>query len=1074
MGFTEKQIEAIKSPARRLLVPASAGSGKTTVMIERVLELLRGGATLDEMVICTFTNASAADMREKLTAALSAVADQPWAAREIPRSQTAQISTIDGWCQKLVRRYFYVLDVEPAFEIIDEIESRSMMEEAVETTFSRLEEQTPAEFEELRESFSDSRGTLGLSECVLKIYAYARVQDNPRRFLSEGAFVCFSDKSLYNDILAKERRRILTSYESEAKRLWEEACCVGDERLISVCEAIVRIVDGEESDIPAIPPRVPESAIELKERVKTFKGKFTKRLNKFDEVWEMPDVGDERLMRLLMKLVSDFYDEYEAMKKKRGVLDYADLEHNACALASEGEIAEEIAGECKYLFVDEFQDVNPLQERIFSLVPAEHTFYVGDVKQSIYAFRMCNPDIFLSKCNRYEELGYAPPIMLNHNFRSSAEVIDFTNEVFSAIMTEEYGKINYARDAKLVRGRDVQGQPVAFRIVCVSEKGVACEDGVYRVKNGRTEVVGADDVEADAVVRDVVDVIKNNAVRCSDGSVRPVKYSDIAVLTRSRSEVSGKIVKKLRALGIPVATGGATSFASVYEVGVLCEFIKYLASSTDEIALLTCLSSPLAALTDDELAEIKLFAFPKEAFYSAAERFSRDGCGKTRDKLMAFFELANRYRVRSKVDTVGRLMGALVAEKEWFKVALRGDDGAAAALDAFLAHLNASSYASSVLRYAEYCRTPHSDYCVQAGGDCVLVDTIHASKGLEFPFVFLPDLSRGFNKKDLSTRVICHSDLGVCLRTFDREKHKIERNKAFVAATVTADRRLNEELMRLLYVAFTRAEKGLYLYASVSDKELSLLQGGDEKALTKVENVKSFYDWLRPFFVSHGFTVVKEEPTEAVENSSELTVNPYPVDERRAGVFKEYFERSLLGKKAVVKRSVTALMREVGEENVKYVVGADDDRAIEKGHAYHKAMELVDFYADFDSEWAKLSAIDDMESLVKKDDICVAVKAIREFVGSRRFYREKQFIRARDGQLVQGVIDLLVIDGNRVDVVDYKTSAPARVRSTEYALQLREYMDAACSILNVKRGRSYVYSFALGELVPMDEIIAKL
>lgn len=1071
MGFTQKQLEAIKSPARRLLVPASAGSGKTTVMIERVLELLRGGATLDEMVICTFTNASAADMREKLTSALSALASQPWAAREILRSQTAQISTIDGWCQKLVRRYFYALDVDPAFEIIDETESQTMMEEAIEATLARAEEQSPAQFEELRECMSDSRDASGLAEYILKIYAYARVQDNPRRFLSEDAFVCFSGENLYEDILKKERSRILASYKDEARRLWKESCGAGDDRLVAVCEAILRVSDGEESDIPTIPNRVSDSVAELKERVKAFKGEFSKCLKKFDAVWEMPDAGDEELTRRLINLVCDFYDEYEAMKKKRGVLDYADLEHNACTLAADVEIAKEIADECKYLFVDEFQDVNPLQERIFSLIPAEYTFYVGDVKQSIYAFRMCNPDIFLSKCNNYAELGYAPPIMLNHNFRSSGEVIDFTNEVFSAVMTEEYGKINYARDAKLVKGRDVPGQAVTFRVVCVPETDALFEGGVYRVKNGKTETRGKADAEADAVVRDVVDVIKNNTVICSDGSVRPVKYSDIAVLTRSRSEVSGKIIKKLRALGIPVSAGGSASFASFYEVGVLCEFIKYLASSTDEIALLTCLSSPLAALTDDELAEIKLFALPKETFYSAAERFSLDGRGKTRDKLAAFFELAERYRIRSKVDTVGRLIGALVAEKEWFKVALRGEEGAAAALDAFLAHLNVSSHASSVLRYAEYCRTPHSDYCVQTGGDCVLVDTVHASKGLEFPFVFLPDLSRGFNKKDLSTRVICHSRLGVCMRTFNREKHKVERNKAFVAAAVTVERRLKEELMRLLYVAFTRAEKGLYLYASVSEKELELLRSEDEKSFVKVENAKSFYDWLRPFFVSRGFTVTEDESAEDGEETDELAINPYPVDKRRADAFKEYFERSLFGKKAVVKRSVTALMRDAGEENVKYVAGEDDDRAIEKGNAYHRAMELVNFYADFDSEWKRLSEYGDIELLVKKEDIRLAAEIIKEFIGSRRFYREQQFIRARDEQLVQGVIDLLVLDGDRVDVVDYKTSAPARIRSTEYALQLREYMDAACSILNAKRGKAYVYSFALGKLVPMDEMI---
>lgn len=1062
MGYTEKQRLAITSRGGNLLVSASAGSGKTTVMIERIVSLLSEGASLDNMLICTFTRASAADMRDKLAQKLSerAAAGDERAEKQLVKLPTAEISTLHSWCQRLIRNYFYELGVDPAFEILEEKDAEVALFEAIDEAISTRSLAADTEFAEFYEAMRGKSNDNALRALIREVYEFATVQESPEEFLRSTAYDGLNRPELALAVADSEYGRMLRRYEGEITALISECAMCGFKKGYERFTALWNALRSKNGELPNWVGGSKKGFDELNDRAKRLFDRVKESAVRLLDFYDLPDADSGGFTRVLVGLVEQTAELYAAEKRRRARLDYADLEHLCARLLDNGQVLSEVCEKYRYIFVDEYQDINPLQESILARLGG-NKFLVGDIKQSIYAFRMCDPGIFLDKYANYESRGYLKPIELNDNFRSNKGILDFTNLVMQGLMTENFGKINYRRDAMLVCGNGKTEGEVVLKTV-VTDRRQGCHDGVYSVLNGGDAAMDGAEAEANLVVRDICERLAS-----TDANGNPVRKSDIAVLSSARSELTRLIYRKLRSLGVEVSVSDRDRFASVYEVSVLCEFMKHLADYTDDISLVAVLRSPLVGLSDGELAEIKLASdYPEKRFHILCRRYAKTHTDGIAERLNAFYALRERYRMMSKTHSAGETVGELVAEKKWFALTFAGEDGRvnADALNAFLMHLNTSPYAKSVGEFVEYLKRDNADFTPPPTVDAVKIMTIHAAKGLEFRFVYLVDTSHGFNFQDLGKRVLCERELGVCMKNFDIEGRTVHANRLTAAAAMLERRKLLEERMRLLYVALTRAQESMYIYARVKPTD-ELFSG--EQITADYESGRCFFDWIRPV-VPFCRREVYYDTDCVMINRSVARQNDAPVDEDIALAIRRYLERgeSYERRAYAVKSSVTALMEEQHDEQphpAYYATGADDDRAIRSGNAYHKAMELIDFYADFDGEWERIRSVGEIEALVDKERLRVAAARVGELCKNMRLYREKQFILSEGGRLIQGVIDLLAVCGDECFVIDYKTSRPERIESGCYDLQLSVYAYAARKILGLKVKKAAIYGFERGE-----------
>lgn len=1066
---TPDQAKAIDERGGNLLVAASAGSGKTSVMIERVMALLSEGAGLDGMVICTFTRAAASDMREKLTNKLIEAEEEgnAWASEGLKKLPLAEISTIHSWCQRLIRNYFYAIDADPAFEIADETEARAWLREATNEAIEETAGDDPdfADFCEVNERHRSYEKIVG---DVMRLYDFAFSQPDPEKFLKEDAFKGLNNPEICDEIASEYRVSVLGRFEPLVKAILEEAEAAGFAKGIPAIDGLLAKTRGGTEKVPAMPSKGSDEFMPIVEKFARIRKAFNAEMNYIDGYEALEAPPEDKFTRIITALTLKTAEKYAAKKRKKAKLDYGDLEHLTVKLLENDEVRREIAEKYRYVFVDEYQDVNPLQERITGALEESELFLVGDVKQSIYAFRMCDPTIFRNKYEHPAENGFKPLIRLNDNFRSSRDVLDFANDVFSELMTENYGGLNYAEEAMLRAGGNVAGAGVTLTAICDNAEENSVE-GVYSVMRAakESERGSAADAETTAVGNDIIERLSKPF---SDGDrTREVCLSDIAVLVESRGERVTLLVEKLRKLGVNASVSDKLRFTSVPEVCAICEFVALLADPTDDVAFCSVALSALGGLTPDDLARVRKTDRAEESFVALAKRYAGENRDETAIKLTELFGLIDRYRELGAVLTAGELVGRLVAEKKWFAVALASDgaESKAEALNAFLKHVNAyGGGGASVAEYAAYLKEESDDYSLPPTADSVRVMTIHASKGLEFPFVYLMGTGGKFNFRDLGNSMILSKELGVAIRNYDFAEHKEIPNKLTFAARLNLEKTLEEEKMRLLYVALTRPKYGLNIYATVKPND-PLLAGAVDFPYDYAGG-KCFFDWLRPQYARCGFRLLNKTEMRA-DFSGALEKLTQKADEKVVEKMREIFDRRIEIPDTVFKKSVTAIVTDPDEQAPVFAEGADCERAIRKGNAYHKAMELIDFSAGFEDEWGRLKTVVADFDEIKKSELKAAYENVGEFVRGGKIYREQPFMFSPDGKtLVQGIIDLMVVRGDEAIIVDYKTSRPGAVASEQYRRQLGLYARAAEKVLGLKITAAYVYSFVLGKFVRHD------
>lgn len=855
--WTTEQERSITLRGKNMLVAAGAGSGKTAVLTERIVSLVLEGTRLSSMLVVTFTNAAAAEMKRRIQQQLTKLCADPLLtaqARAHTREQLssmgkANISTLHAFCVQILRRHFQEAEVDPAFRVGDEVENSILRAEALEEIIDEAYEQELQSegSEENRGSFRalcDGLGKDGraLSELILKIYHFIFAQSEPWKWLDEAiAQYAFDEqgikesrayKELYDTAargtkqaaeLVKKARRLLPADNS-----FDKARALLDGEAMTLRGFAVRMKDGFVT-IQALCAlkfetlRFPKSDCDT-EPVKLLRNKAKELICQIKEQQAYYSPAEQAKLLLMMRpqvealaaLVRAFHGRYAEKKAQRGIIDFADIEHGALAALNNESIAAEYRKRFEHVFIDEYQDSNAVQEALIDRIRRENNlFCVGDVKQSIYRFRLAEPSLFSDRQDAYAAECGGVLIALNENFRSSHNVLSCVNDLFSRIMNKEKGEIDYDDKAALRPGRAAQ-ETTAAVVVDVIEKQADDEE---------LEVLLDAEWEARQAARRIRERLGKPVWDLKSGVYRAAKYSDFALLLRTTKEVAHAFARVFAQEGIPAFAELTGGFFEAIEVQVLVNLLRLCDNRRQDVPLLSVLRSGIGDFTDDEIVEIRARA-PLgtyfDAFSAAAKK--EDEIGRKAAAFLAFLHEARR---QSRIMRLQRFMEWLLDKTGYADAVgiLEGGGQRSANVEAMLERACAYEAAAGrglagFLGYID--QLFEADTLGEArlsgeDGNCVRIMSIHKSKGLEFPIVLLAMTGRKFNLRDAYGDIALHRTLFLGCTAFDTTDRTKTGTLYKQAIAVATQKESIAEEMRVLYVAMTRAKEELYIIGSICE-----------------------------------------------------------------------------------------------------------------------------------------------------------------------------------------------------------------------------------------------------------------
>lgn len=1104
MKFTPEQQRVIELHNSNILVSAAAGSGKTAVLVERIIRMICDGehpVDIDRLLIVTFTNAAAAEMRERIAAGITARLEADPGNEHIQKQSAllhnAQITTIDSFSLFLIRNHFNEIGLDPDFRVADEGEIKllqqevlaQLLEDAYAGNFVPEEALTSREgygnegtvpqmealeqFHACVEYFCPGGRESVLEQHILNLSRYAGSFPWPAEWLEErkNDYAAGDMEALvrsdYGIYLTERVNRVLQGC-TEKLREVKKLCELPDgpymygeltEAEIEQLERLTSCKDLKEqaAKVPAVtfarlPSKKDDSVDPAKrELAKAIRNSVKDTLSDLSESYfktplelavEQGKACREPL-RMLLDLVLEFDRRLLAAKQERHLIDFSDMEHYALQILLKREKVEESGGtgtdrtETKYrivpsdvameyrqyfqeILIDEYQDSNLVQEYLLSTISGEeegryNRFMVGDVKQSIYKFRLARPELFLEKYDTYQETGDLCRIDLAKNFRSRIQVVDAVNDVFSRIMSREIGGIAYDDKAALYPGAvyPAQEDPAygsELLLIRKPEKGEREESGIgEQHAEGAGVLVDYDNVrqlEALAIAARIKQLKGSlKVMEKSTGELRPVRYSDMVILLRTTSGWDEEFKKILEQQGIPVYITSKTGYFGALEVQELLQFLRVLDNPRQDIPLFGVMQSVFGGFTQEEIAQIRSggegHSRKRMTLYEALKEVAQ--IGRTEDtelsiKANDFLQRIDHYRNLTPYTSIRDLLQRILDNYDYLNYVTALPTGSKRRANVEMLLTKASAFEKTsyfglfhFIRYMEQLEKYDVDYgeadTLDENADVVRIMSIHKSKGLEFPVVFVSGLSKRFNMQDANQSLIVDMDLGVAVDYVDsvrRIKNKTLR-RTVLSAKMKEDN-LAEEL-RVLYVALTRAREKLILTAVLdkADEKWELAQMTGQERLTYLDfcEAGSYMDFLLPILPQTGIAV-KTLRTEdlAVEELREqlrmgdrreqlrliacgettLTGDPEE-NERKLMYLRERFAYQYphpglqkLYTKTTVSELKIAAMAEKDEaafhtfeekEVVPYIPGFRREQekvsGAVRGNAFHRVMELLDF-----------------------------------------------------------------------------------------------------------------------------------
>ncbi len=1164
--WTEAQKQAIDSRNGTVLVSAAAGSGKTAVLVERVIEYVtdkNNPVDIERLLIVTYTKAAAAEMKERISKRLSemisAEPENQYLKRQKMYLPNAQISTMDSFCGRLVKENFEKLQIAPDYSMLSDIENDMLKDEVVSEVLEEIYNLPPRDTEDFLNLFTNSKNDFNLKKAILTLCEFAMASANPDLWVEN----CF--KPYFDDtpIEKNEWGKYCLSYLKDILNfIYEKATGILNDtpevtklevfitdEVLTLQSSIAEIIDlidsnGDWDDIRERVnslgvksfPRLSKDesdapdTLEIKYRRKGYKTLFdTAKSVMMCSAEEFQE--DIRYIRPIVtvfeKCVLRFMELLAERKRENNKYYYSDILHFALKLLVEfkadgtyeiTQLAKECAESFAEILIDEFQDTNEAQDTLFSAISRDNSnkFMVGDVKQSIYRFRQAMPEIFVGYKDSFSPYGgenYPATICLDRNFRSKKGIVEGINFFFRFIMSKELGGVDYCEDGEnLVFGGnygDDDTPDVSVHIVETDKKS------------------GNDLIAEARHIGNVINELMNNGTTVGKkGEERPLKYSDICILLRAVKSKAPIFAAELVKMGIPAHFQKQGGFFDSTEVVTMISMLKIIDNPIQDVPLVSVMLSPLCPFTEDDLVKYRCESRRGNIYSTIKKQYDND------EKVKEFLDLLSFLRTLSVTMDVGSLIRRILEITSYDSIVGAMDNGEKRALNLELLISYAENYESSggmglsgFIRYLEKIRKNKMDLEganeISENDDVVRIMTIHASKGLEFPVVFLGNASAKFNSRD-DCKINLHRDLGVGLQRYFPHLNKELPTLTHSAIDLAEEREEIAELMRLLYVAMTRAEEKFYMVGSLYDPQKKV----DELYYTYYSDFNnkqvpfllttSFMKWTILCLLSHpsftmgdeflnrfiipypnspkiGFNLI-DTPCEEIFEIKEKTV--YMPNNELKNVLKEKLSyeypfssvSNIPVKYAASSMDNKANLKYLTSENPAFF-GAGELTPAQRGTLTHRFMENCDLKGAFADLNGEISRLVEGGIFTDREAESLNIGKIKRFlesdlynriIGAELFSREREFSMSvpishvngnlpenvvNEDVIVQGVIDGVIINGNVGEIVDYKTD---KVGSEEelverYREQMKIYKKAAEECLQLHDVTVTLYSFHLSK-----------
>ena len=1118
--LTPDQKNAVYSRGSSLLVSAAAGSGKTRVLTERLMAYVtdkKAPKDISSFLIITYTRAAAAELRSRILDELSLRSAEEPENRRLRRQTTlcyrAQIGTIHSFCTQILREYCHKAGLTPDFRVGDEDKCAELKEKALDKALENAYEHIAedSDFAALVDSVGAGRDDSRLARTVLGLNEKMQSHPYPEKWAAsqlaslDVSGLTDAGKTVWGlELMATARQTslywlgrlesvfsLLRSDEIENAPIisaYGDSLCETMDALRGFIRALDRSWDEVENLLPIPFPRLkPLRKYDFEERKNALVSAREGCIKACKNLCAIFDAPSEKLllelsatapaMRALIKLTLEFDRLYSAEKKRLNLLDFSDLEHFAVKLLSDPETGEPtktaLAVSRRYaeIMVDEYQDVNAVQNLIFRCISrgGNNVFMVGDVKQSVYRFRLADPSIFIEKYHNYKELVSAEDtepkkILLQSNFRSDGNILGACNHVFRNLMSEALGEISYGDDAALIHPDPAQPSrgKAALTVLAVPQ----AEDGEERPDKTY--------LEAKMVARQIRQLVGSGETILDNGAERPVRYGDIAILLRSPNTAGAAFRRALFEAGVPVFAEQGGGFFTSPEILTAISLLSVIDNPHRDIPLASVLSSPVFGFTADELSLIRVFDRDGD-FYSALTK-----AAEVDEKCLAFLDTLREFRVLTEDIDVYELLCVIYDRLALTAVCSATPGGSVCSGNLMLLLEYAAKFEENgyrglfgflkqLKRMEERGEEPVSGS--GSSGNTVSIMSIHKSKGLEFPVVFLANTSREFNKMDLRSPVLIHPELGLGCKLTDTERGIEYPTLARRAVASRLNFEMLSEEMRVLYVAMTRAKERLYISCASKDPA-ALIEKLSENisAPMSPETLKalpSMAHWLiSAALIENGglLTLRTEEPVpdvtsdtpapDALEALCEAPDEAELAELKRVLNWKYRFEYAAKLPSKLTATSLPQDDEDTGGETIakerafsfRLPDFAGDDRPLtgsERGVATHIVMQFIDFektsgLEKIEYEIKRIKALGQLSERQAKavDRASIlgffASETGRRITAAEAVHREKRFSLlcpagvffpegGNESVLLQGVVDCCIEEKGSLVIIDYKT-----------------------------------------------------
>ena len=923
-NFTPAQQQAIDDEGHNILVAASAGSGKTRVLVQRVINKIKAGIGIDELLVVTFTEAAAKEMKERIQVALrkeiaetNSEDEKRRYLTQLSKLNVANISTLHAFCLQILKRYYYVINLDPIFRMLtDETEAMLLKENVWDDLREEWYGKNDPIFEELVMNFSTDRSDDGFTDLVMKTFQFASANPNPAKWLAsladeyrlgdeslgESEFyqakikpnliemleLCHDNLTQGMDAASEAGFEVLyETFKDDLEQLEDLIdFLTGSNEWDEVRESLMNFKFKRAKAVRGLEPSEKKARDEIK---KSFRDETAKRIQNFAMQYFIADEKEvlettKKALHLVEKLgeiVEQFSRRFAKEKRKRHVLDFNDLEHLTLEILNsqteEGmRVRQGLQDRFKEIMVDEYQDTNQLQETILTTIAQKNPgnmFMVGDVKQSIYGFRLAEPRLFLEKYERFaKDDNDDQRIILAENFRSMENVTLFTNMIFAQLMDKKVGEMTYDKDARLVFGAKYYPhmEPKAELLIYESEQESLATDDDTEPINDDFSIDSKAQGQVVLTAKKIKTMIEQKMPIYDREAqeVRPMKYSDIAILapTRNHNLILTDTFKKM---GVPLYVQDSQNYFQTTELKIMMSLLQIIDNPYQDIPLVAVLRSPIVGLKENELAYLRIN--DKQAdYYQAVVNFyqaytlksdTTDFEQKLYHKISRFLEQLEMFREMAHQNELASLIWKIYNETGFLDYVGAMPGGAQRQANLHALYDRAAEYENSsfkvlfqFVRFINKMQAKDKDLGeapTQVLDNAVTVMTIHGSKGLEFPVVFLLDATHQFNQDALRKPYILSAQNGIGISYTDTQSRIKSDTLMRVLSLENESKKQAAEQMRLLYVALTRAEQQLYLVGAYKDKDEAITKW--RKAASSTELVlnsgvravtKNFMDWI--------------------------------------------------------------------------------------------------------------------------------------------------------------------------------------------------------------------------------------